>query len=285
MKKRLMAALAAVLMVMSFAACGAEEEIPVCEFDLDAYGGMLSVTYADGSADETGAWGFCTEITGEGMCIGDVLAECDIAALEAVCEGDVFQGWLIFDMETVIDEFGFEEYSYVPAADAPISTDELLALPVSPERRLYAAKWESIPAGAYFSEAEEEAIVIAMSPATLFANGGSMRMHSAEEDYETTMSVATTEPGQVLGDALELDALLAVTRDGYTFAGWTVYAASGMESADARPDDEGLVCFEIFDGWYTILQDSAIIGEGLDTAEVGSLICGEGELFIAAAWE
>lgn len=287
MKKLLLVVLAAALLLAAFAACCAEEEYPMCEFDLDAYGqngGMLQVTYADGSTEETSAWGFGAERTDEDMTIGDMLSAFDIAALDAVCEGDVFEGWLTFKLEITTDEDGFDTHSHVLVNDVPCTTEELLATPAPDYYAVYAAKWESIPIESYF-QYEEEEIVISMASATLYANGGGMLMHSEAGDYESGMNVATTEPGQTLGEVLELDLLLSISREGYEFAGWTIYDVAVMETGEGMPEEEGLPCFEVFDGWYTVLRDYTVIGEGVDTAALHDIVCGNTDLFVVANWK
>lgn len=284
MKKLIATILAAVLLLAC--ACWAEEEIyPTGEFDIDAYNGILQITYADGGIEETGGWGFSVDITEKGMTIGDVLAGFDIASLDVVGADDVFEGWLAFSIDTIIDEFGFEEYVYVLANDAPISTEELLAAPVSENRMMYAAKWESMAAEEYFQVEEEEEETIYMAAATMFANGGSFLMHSEDEDYETSLNVATFEPGQLLGDALELDSLLGVSREGYNFSGWTVYKVGWMEITEEMTGTDGAPCFELGEDWYCTLHESSVIGQDMDTLAIGELVCGESDLFICATWE
>ena len=283
MKKLIASILAAVLLLAG--ACWAEEEIyPTGEFDIDAYGDMLQITYADGGIEETGGWGFSVDITEEGMTIGDVLAGYDIASLGVVGSDDVFEGWLVFSTGTIIDEFGFEEDTYILESEAPITTEELLAAPVSENRMMYAAKWENIPAEDYF-QYEEEVETVYMAAATMFANGGSFLMHSEEEDYESTLNVATIEPGQLLGDALELDKLLRISREGCAFSGWTVYNVGWMEITEEMTEIDGAPCFEMGENWYCTLHDASLIGQDMDTLAIGELVCGENDLFICATWE
>jgi len=135
-----------------------------------------------------------------------------------------------------------------------------------------------------FADEEEEAFIV-MPSVTLYANGGAMLMHSEEEDYESGLSVATAEAGQPLGEVLELDNLLSVTREGYTFDGWMVYEVPFMETVEGQPEDVEWPCFEVFDGWYTVLHDAEVLQEGVDTTELKDMVFGEKDLFIAAQWK
>lgn len=287
MARRILAALMAAILLL-LCVCRAEEEeiYPTCEFDLDAYGGMLNVAYGDGSADETGGWGFSTDLTEEGMTIGDILKDFDIASIEVVNEGEVFEGWLVFDVEVTEDEDGFSEYSYSLKSEAPVTTEELLALPAQEGYTAYAAKWESMSAGEYYQYEDsgyEETIRI--PSVTLYSGEGVLLMDGEEEDYESGLNVASVEPGQTVGEALELDRLLSVSCDGAEFAGWTVYDVAWMETIEGMPEDESLPHFEVFNGWYCVLYDYIVIGEGMSTEEIGELVCGEGDLLIWAGWK
>lgn len=286
MTKRILAALMAAILLLSCACWAEEEEIyPACDFDLDAYGGTLNVVYSDGSIEETGGWGFSTDITEEGMTIGSMLNNFDIAEVEILGEDDVFEGWLVFDVEETEDEDGFSVYSYLLRGEEPITTEELLALPAQEGYVIFAAKWESIPAEEYFQDSEEDYEEIYFQSITLAANQGGILMHSEDEDFEIGMDVGTCEPGQRVDEVLELDRILAVTREGYEFAGWTVYSVGWMESLEEAPEDEDAIFYELYEDWYCVLGDAELIGEGMSTEEMGALVCGETDLFIAAGWK
>lgn len=284
MIKRILAALLTILLLTVCAYC--EEEEPMYSFDLDAYGGMLNITYSDDFWENTEAWGFCVDIA-EGLTTGDVLKDSDIAELTVVHdnEEEVFEGWLVFELTTVEDEFGFSENVYTLLNEIPLTTEEMLATPASETYTVFAAKWASIPAEEYYPASETIEEVFYMASATLFSNEGTMLMHSEEEDYEAGVSVGTTEPGLTIGEVLELDNLLSVTREGYEFAGWTVYDVDMIENTDIMPEDENLVWFETFEDWYTILHDCTVIAENIDTNALREIVCGETDLFIAAQWK
>ena len=284
MIRRILAALLALLLLSVCAYC--EEEDPMYNFDFDAYGGILSITYSDGSVEETGGWGFSTSFD-EGQTTGELLKGFDIAELTVTNENEeeVFEGWLLFELTSVEDEDGFSESIYTPLNDIPLTTEEMLATPAADTYTIFAAKWASIPAEEYFQDTWSDTEVIYMAAATLFSNEGVMLMHGAEENYEAAVSVGTTEPGLTVGEVLDLDNLLSVTREGYEFAGWTVYNAGMIENTDVMPEDENLVWFETFENWYSILHDCTVIAENIDTDALREIVCGETDLFIVAQWK
>lgn len=287
MIKRILAALLAAILLTA-CTCWAEEEIyPWCDFELDAYGGTMILTYTDGTREETDAWGFGSDITEDGMTIGDLLNHFEVADVEILSDTDAFEGWLVFDYAvTGVDEFGWEEYDHILRSEVPITTEELMAAPAQEGYTIFTAKWAGIPAGEYYAQAaEEDYETIHMPSATLYAGEGVFLMDGEEEDYESALNVATIEPGQTVHEALELDKLLDVRCEGREFAGWTVYDVAWMETIEGMPEEEGLPCFEVFDGWYCVLWDYSVIGENMSTGEMGELICGEGDLLIWANWK
>jgi len=263
--------------------CLAEEEGPVCEFDLEAYGGVLKVTYADGSVEETGGWGVACEWA-EGMTIGDALARLDVTGMEVVGEGDAFEGWLAFDIAVTVDEDGWEEYVYTLADGELLTTEALLTLPAPQSRRIYAAKWAGMPAEEYFAADAGEDFAVVLPAATLLANGGAILVDGEEEDYEIGMSAGTAEPGQLLGEVLELDRVLSVTREGHTFAGWAVYEVTEMETLDAQPE-EGALYFEPYEDWFLVFRAYTLVAEKATTEEVSALAFGENDVYVVALWE
>lgn len=271
-------------LVLACAAGLAQEGYPECQFDLESYGGTLKMIYTDGTVDETGGWGIGTEITEERRTVGDAIAMLDVAALEVSHEEDSFEGWLMFEVSTTVDEYGWDENEYVLLSSEPLSTEELMAQPLSEKRIMYAAKWAGIPAEEYFHSEAEEAYIV-MPSATLFANGGEMLMDGEDEDYTSTLNVATVEEGQLLGEALELDKLLSVTWEGYAFDGWKVYEVGSMETREGQPEEAQQPCFEGFDGWYTVLHDVSVLHESISTEELSDMVFGGTDLFIMANWK
>lgn len=263
---------------------GAAEEIsfdlePGCEF-----GGMLTLTYLDGTTEETGAYGFGMEDAPADMTIGEVLAYFDIAAVEPVREDDTFEGWMVFTLNTTVDEDGFEDWSYVQVGDGLYSTEDLLALPAPDYYAIYTAKWAGVAEEDYYA-ATDDYVEVIMSSITLFSGEGMMLLHGEEEDYTATMSVATVEDGQTFGEALELDSLLDVTAEGKTFTGWTVYDVYAMTSDFEPVTDEGVLCIQVFEDWYVMLEEYSVCAEMVSTQELAEMVCGVTDHVIVANFE
>ena len=97
MIKRIPAAVLAAILLMACTSWAEEEIYPWCDFELDAYGGTMILTYTDGTREETDAWGFGSDITEDGMTIGDLLNHFEVADVEILSDTDAFEGWLVFD--------------------------------------------------------------------------------------------------------------------------------------------------------------------------------------------
>lgn len=286
MKKCILSVLAVILLLTVSLFAAAEEEIPTAEFELDAYcenGSMLKIFYGDGTEEETGCWSFCIDLENGQATIGDVLADHDISGIEPVCEGDEFEGWLTFEVTTITDEYDFDEYIYTLVSDTAITTEELMALPLPETYCVYAAKWASIPAEEYYQYSEETEYIVIPS-ATLYSDDGMFTFQGEDETYESTLSVATLEPGLTLGEILELDSIVSITKDGAEFAGWMVYEVAEMETIDGEIDAGGEPCFEIREDWFTVLHGATVIHECISTEELKQIPCGELDFFIVALW-
>lgn len=286
MKKSFLSILTAFLLLTAILSACAEENVPYAEFELDAYcenGSMLKVCYTDGTEEETGSWGFYVELTDE-FTIGNVLADSEISSIEPVCEGDEFEGWLTFEVTTVTDEDGFDEYLYTLASDTLMTTEELMALPLSENYSIYAAKWASIPAEEYYQYSDDDVEFIVIPSASLYSDGGVFTFRSEEGTYEASISAATMEPGQTFGEVLEMDDIISITKDGAEFVGWMVYEVAEMETVEGEVDAGDDPCFEVWDGWFSVLHGATVIHDCISTEELKQLTCGELDLFAVALW-
>lgn len=266
-----------------------EEFLPVVEFELsggDAFGGMLMVSYLDGSTTETGSYGFGCEVAdGAALTVGDILLSMDVTGVEPMLEGDIFEGWMIHQLVITEDEDGFSEWSYTRMDDALYTTEELFALPAPDYYAVYTAKWASVPAEDYYSMTAEEEVIVLPS-ISMFSGEGVMLMHGEDEDYECTMRIVTVEEGQTFGEALMLEELLSVTLEGKELIGWTVYDVYAMastdgtvydmyamDSADAPAAEDGTLCIKLSDEWYVVLQDYSVCAELVSTQELSGMVC------------
>ncbi|MBQ8313766.1 MAG: DUF1311 domain-containing protein [Clostridia bacterium] len=282
MKKNLLALLT-VLCLLLTGACLAEEENQV-DVSLEGYmeiGGMLNVAWTE-EAYETGGVGM---IGTPGQTIGDVLKNNDVLSVEPVLEGDEFEGWMEVALIITTDEDGFESVEYSPITDQIYSTEELLTLTVPEQSVMYVAKWASVPAEEYFAPYEEETVV--MPSVTLISGEGTMLINGEEEQYETNWSVATVEPGQTFGEVLELDRIASMTAEGKVFAGWMVYEydVNTMETSETCVEEEGVLCFELFEGYHMVLREYTSCVDPLSTEELAAYACAETDHVIVAIWK
>ena len=249
--------------------CLAEEENQV-DVSFESYmeaGSVLYVTWTD-DAYETGSLG----IGGTpGQTIGEALKNNDVISMEPMLEGDVFEGWMEVAVTVTIDEFGFEENEYSLIPDQCYTTEELMALTVPEHNVTYVAKWAGIPAEEYFTPYEEETIV--MPSITLLSGEGNW-------------SVATIEPGQTFGEVLELKAMDVVAPEGKMFAGWTVYEynVESMETSESHVEEEGVLCFELFEDYHMILREYAACAELLSTEELAEYACAASDHVAVVVW-
>lgn len=268
MMKKLLALLT-VLCLFFAAVCMAEEENQV-DVTLEGYdlaGGKLRVALMD-EEDEFGALGM---IGTPGQTIREMLENNGILSVEPVLEGDMFEGWMEVAVTVTVDEFGFEENEYSLVPDRCYMTEELLALPVPDHNVTYMAKWASVPAEEYFAPCEAETIVI--PSITLISSEGSWR-------------VATVEPGQTFGEVLEMDTVAAAAEAGKIFAGWTVYEynVEDMESSETCVEEEGVLCFELFEGYHMVLRKYTVCHKLLSTEELSDVVCEASDHVVVANW-
>lgn len=281
MKKNLLALLTALCLIFA-AACLAEEEVQV-DVSFEGYSnasGKLYVTWTD-EADELDGLGLIGTV---GQTIGEMLQNNGVLSVEPVLEGDTFEGWMEVAVTVTIDEFGFEENEYSLIPDQCYTTEELMTLTVPEHNVTYIAKWAGIPAEEYFAPHEEETIVL--PSITLLSGEGTMLLSGEEEQYEANWSVATVEPGQTFGEVLELDAMEIVAPEGKIFVGWTVYEynVETMETSETCVQEEGVLCFELFDDYHMVLREYTVCHELLSTEELSAIVCEASDHAVVATW-
>ena len=134
---------------------------------------------------------------------------------------------------------------------------------------------------------EMDAIAAVVIGGTSMSGGeGSMLVNGEEEQYEANWSVATVEPGQTFGEVLELDTIAAVTAEGKIFVGWTVYEynAETMETSETCVQEEGVLCFELFDDYHMVLREYTVCHELLSTEELSAIVCEASDHAVVATW-
>jgi len=262
--------------------CLAEGENQV-DVTIDGYteaGGVLYITWTD-DAYETGGFGMGGT---PGQTIGQALQNSDVLSIEPMLEGDVFEGWMEVELITTVDEDGWDwtEYSLIP--ETVYTTEELLNIVVPDHNVMYVAKWAGIPAEEYYAPYSEE--TVALPSITLICGEGNMLVTGEEEQYEANWSVATVEPGQAFGEALELDTREIIAPDGKMFTGWTVldYATAAMEISETPVEKEGVLCFELFEDYHVVLHDYYACAEMLTTEELAEYACEGLDHMVVAVW-
>lgn len=281
MKKNLLALLTALCLIFA-AACLAEEEVQV-DVSFEGYSnasGKLYITWTD-KADELDGLGLIGTV---GQTIGEMLQNNGVLSVEPVLEGDVFEGWMEVAVTVTIDEFGFEENEYSLIPDQCYTTEELMALTVPEHNVTYVAKWAGIPAEEYFAPHEEETIVV--PSITLLSGEGTLLFSGEEEQYEANWSVATVEPGQTFGEVLELDTMDVAAPEGKLFVGWTVYEynVETMETSETCVEEEGVLCFELFEDYHMVLREYTVCHELLSTEELSAVVCEASDHAVVATW-
>lgn len=136
-----------------------------------------------------------------------------------------------------------------------------------------------------FSACAEEGTNHSLPGITLVSNGGSILMDGGEEeDSPVTHCSASLEPGQAFGEALEMDRIIALSKDGVVFAGWTLYDVSEMAISDACVEQEGLLCFGLRDGQHMVLRTYTAHDDLFSTKELAECVCGEHTHVAVATW-
>ena len=271
------------ILCLLFAVTCLAEGVNQVDVTIDGYmeaGGVLYITWTD-DAYETGGFGMGGT---PGQTIGQALRNSDVLSIEPMLEGDVFEGWMEVEPITTVDEDGWDwtEYSLIP--ETVYTTEELLNIVVPDHNVMYVAKWAGIPAEEYYAPYSEE--TVALPSITLICGEGNMLVTGEEEQYEANWSVATVEPGQAFGEALELDTREIIAPDGKMFAGWTVldYAAAAMEISETPVEKEGVLCFELFEDYHVVLHDYYACAEMLTTEELAEYACEGLDHMVVAVW-
>jgi len=79
------------------------------------------------------------------MKIKDIVKEWDIISIEAICNDDIFEGWIEFKEENIINDNGFTEYSSKRISKNKVyTTDEILEMTTKNYNARYYAKCKKI---------------------------------------------------------------------------------------------------------------------------------------------
>ena len=154
MKKKILFAILFVSTSMLLVGCEKDEIEDFMTDDSEVYvafqaydEGMLKVTYTDEegttSLEETGAIGWPVD---PGWKVSEILNDWDITSIEAVCQNDTFEGWLVYKETTTTDEDGFtNSTSELISGDKVYTTDEVLDTTISDYNIRFIAKCKNVP--------------------------------------------------------------------------------------------------------------------------------------------
>ena len=138
--------------------------------------------------------------------------------------------------------------------------------------------------GAVYANEKE---VIELTSLSVDANGGTL-CFAANEEYESTFSVYSVEPGQTIKEVMEVDynnPLICAEKEGAEFAGWTVYTCDVIEWLDELVEGDGIVCVPFGEDMYTVLTDSEICAELVTLEEMGEIVCEDTNYYAVAIWK
>lgn len=312
MKKYLVLLLLLCMPLMLFCGCGGpadqtqggdvtsnenlEEVGDIVYVTLDAYGfsgGILSMTQAGEEGLESVAWSF-EGVPGE--TVQSMLERVEITEVNAYLEGDVLEGWMVFEAIPTEDTDGFIGYTYeLRSGDTIYSTEELMALAIPEyDEVYYVAKWGNIPVDMYFAEEDymydgnTTTGAMAMS-----ADGGTML-------FEQTGGNQISSPVYVYwmsdGENMQMkmaeedwDTLISVEKEGAVFAGWTVYQGTSIAWTSEADESENTMYFAYDDRYegfeYLAVENCELYSENLSTEELTVLV-NDGVCYYAVAnWE
>ena len=275
-----------------------KESLSEYYFTLDAYtiaGGTLSVTQAGEEGVESGSWGFMGK---EGARLGDVLEAQGITTLDVYLDGDVFEGWMVYEETLSIDEDGLEEYTYeLRSGDKLYTTQELMDLTVPSYDAMYVAKWAGIPVENYFTEEDYMVDEDTSGTVLLTAGDGMMRFAPVDgsEEFESKVYSYWLENGQSINDLAgneNWDILISVEKDGAEFTGWTVYEGRAVTWDSEESSDENAMTFSYvvddpsYEGFeYIHIADCELYREGMSTEELLYLVNPGTNYYAIPNWE
>lgn len=254
------------------------------------YDALSSITmFANGGAMTmvVGQEEFSTDIftymTVPGTTFGEAM-ELD-AFLSVDKEGGSFSGWTVYaeDPDASVDAGGvlcFEMEENQPAAARTyaeyywmISTEELAEIVCENMDYIVVANWMSEDEDYMGYDEYEEVETVVMPSITLLTDEG--------------FSVASVEPGQTFGEVLELDAIDVGSAEGGEFIGWTVYEYNieAAEYSETCVEEEGVLCFELFEDYHWVLREYEVCEELISTEELAGLICGAPDHLVVANFQ
>ena len=117
--------------------------------------------------------------------------------------------------------------------------------------------------------------------------GGLLNVTWTEDAGETGGLGMIGTPGQTIGEVLELYNIAAITAEGKTFVGWMVYEydVETMETSETCVEEEGVLCFELFEDYHMVLRDYTSCTDPLSTEELAEYVCEGSDHVVVAIWK
>lgn len=277
MKKSLIAIALSICLLFASCAAFAEEYV-----DIHLRGELGVTVFANGGAlmmggSEVSLFAATRE---PGMTFGEMLGLENLLSIHK--DDAVFAGWTVYveDPEASVNAGGvlcFEMVENQPMSARTyteyywmVSTEELAEIVCEEKNYIIVANWMSEDEDYIDDEEYEEGETVVMPSITLLTEEG--------------FSVATVEPGQTFGEALGLDTIDAAGAEGGEFIGWTVYEYNieTAEYSETCVEEEGVLCFELFEDYYWVLREYEICEELISTEELNGLICGAPDHLVIA---
>ena len=268
MKKSLIAIVLSICLLFASCAAFAEEYV-----DIHMRGELGITVFANGGAlmmggSEVSLFAATRE---PGMTFGEMLGLENLLSIHK--DDAVFAGWTVYveDPEASVDTGGvlcFEMVENQPMSASTyteyywmVSTEELAEIVCEEENYIIVANWMS--EDEYYMDGDE------------YAEGETVVMPSITLITEEGFSVASVEPDQTFGEALGLDTIDVVSEEGGEFTGWTVYEYNidTAEYSETSVEEEGVLCFELFEDYYWVLREYTSCVDLLSTEELAAYVC------------
>lgn len=298
-KKTFIAVLVMLTFIVSLAGCGstgeesAAETVDEAYITLDGYYNTLVISTNDNEfpAYETQSIDYAGAV---GTTLGEAMAANGDVSIEAIAEGDEFEGWMEYTLHIETNEDGFDTYTYERVSDALYTTEELLEKTFAEEQMVYAAKWAGVDVESYYVEED-----YMWTPDTvsiqLDASGGTMTFRFAEgESYDCNSYTYWLAEGESINTLAAdadsgYDTMISIQKQDEEFANWTVYMGDSTTWSSEASTEDGVMSLETSIGnegfEYVILGNGVLYMDSVTTEELLALVCdGVTHYYAAANW-
>lgn len=257
---------------------------------IDAYSihemAMIYLTDMGDETLETGSIEF--EITA-GKTVEEIIKLSDYMFKDVVCEYDIFEGWLQYEVIITPGDDGFDVFTYELVSDQVISTEEMLSSVIDGSKNIsFTAKWASLPIEDYYTD-EEEFVEGYTGVVALTANGGKIATIMGDKVFseEETTILGLAQGENNLNDSFKNNKYsIDITKQQSTLNGFTVYQADALNLVyeDCAKGYWFGKDFEGLDTWITMTNET-LVSENMSIEEVYQLEPNNGVYFVIANWQ